>query len=439
MCVRTTCAVLVCVFLVGVTQADWFRFSGDFPNPIIPVEEGVHYDDLSIVPNDDGVSVAFVRWGNHIGTQLWYGEYDGATWTFTAASDPAYAPAEYRDPVLRLAPDGTPTIAYAYTADYGVEAVRFASWNGASWTHETVVDVDWVASAVAIDFHANGQPAIATCVWYGAYPGPDLVYCARSAPDVWDVTTVRQFVGFDDRHPHFALNSLDEPGFVYGEFSGPDDCLYYTEVFVLPHQEVTCHSGAGASLSLRGTLLYAYDGTPAIAYCNGTLLSYAEYDGAVWSVSELDTHGGSYDAPDHELFASGDPAIGVRNALTWRDRPYWQEVQVTPENYAFQGETAMAVLGSDVPAFLVSWEEWTGAKDFLYYFVAERFPLGDMNCNGTFGFDDVNPFQQYLVDPEEWEQTYPDCNELLGDINGDEVTNYDDINAFVDYLIYGTL
>ncbi len=62
---------------------------------------------------------------------------------------------------------------------------------------------------------------------------------------------------------------------------------------------------------------------------------------------------------------------------------------------------------------------------------------GDLNCNGTVGFDDINPFVLILSNPTLWQETYPGCPVLNGDINGDGTVDFADINPFVGLLTGG--
>jgi hypothetical protein len=59
---------------------------------------------------------------------------------------------------------------------------------------------------------------------------------------------------------------------------------------------------------------------------------------------------------------------------------------------------------------------------------------GDMDCNGSLDFDDINPFVFAVSDPAGYEATFPNCNLLNGDINGDGLVDFDDINLFVALL-----
>ncbi len=66
---------------------------------------------------------------------------------------------------------------------------------------------------------------------------------------------------------------------------------------------------------------------------------------------------------------------------------------------------------------------------------AWRIPIGipgDLNNDGTVGFDDINPFVLALANPVAYALEYPNADPvLLGDMNGDNVLDFSDINGFV--------
>ena len=67
-------------------------------------------------------------------------------------------------------------------------------------------------------------------------------------------------------------------------------------------------------------------------------------------------------------------------------------------------------------------------------FLARPEGNGDLNCDGTVNFADINPFVLALSNPTGYAQQYPDCNVLNGDINGDGRVDFGDINPFVGLL-----
>jgi len=66
--------------------------------------------------------------------------------------------------------------------------------------------------------------------------------------------------------------------------------------------------------------------------------------------------------------------------------------------------------------------------------VALPSPVGDLNCDGSVNFGDINPFVLFLSNFAVWQATY-DCPPTNGDINGDGTyPSFGDINPFVALL-----
>jgi hypothetical protein len=62
---------------------------------------------------------------------------------------------------------------------------------------------------------------------------------------------------------------------------------------------------------------------------------------------------------------------------------------------------------------------------------------GDVNCDGSVNFGDINVFVLTLTNPSGYADAYPDCDILSADINGDGSVNFADINPFVGLLTGG--
>jgi 6-phosphogluconolactonase (cycloisomerase 2 family) len=60
--------------------------------------------------------------------------------------------------------------------------------------------------------------------------------------------------------------------------------------------------------------------------------------------------------------------------------------------------------------------------------------IGDLNCDGSINFGDINPFVLILTDFAGWQIAYPTCPPANGDINTDGTINFGDINPFVALL-----
>jgi hypothetical protein len=65
-----------------------------------------------------------------------------------------------------------------------------------------------------------------------------------------------------------------------------------------------------------------------------------------------------------------------------------------------------------------------------------RFP-GDMNCDGSVDFNDIDPFVTALISRDEYMERYPGCDWLNGDINEDGSVDFADIDGFVECLVNG--
>ena len=78
-----------------------------------------------------------------------------------------------------------------------------------------------------------------------------------------------------------------------------------------------------------------------------------------------------------------------------------------------------------------------GNVDAAEYVAFQLHLVGDINCDGTVGFGDINPFVLALSNASTYAQTYPACPLANRDINGDGSFNFGDINPFVAVLAGG--
>jgi len=85
------------------------------------------------------------------------------------------------------------------------------------------------------------------------------------------------------------------------------------------------------------------------------------------------------------------------------------------------GETEIVVAGDDA---------WFALTNF-----GRRPCVGDLNCDGSVGFADINPFVDALVAASEYEANYPHCRRLNADCNHDGAVDFGDITPFVQMLI----
>ncbi len=126
----------------------------------------------------------------------------------------------------------------------------------------------------------------------------------------------------------------------------------------------------------------------------------------IWYVKEGTTYHAGTDWPNSwcKYFTSED------YASTWAESEY--------------GMTMRTLASGDTDGWLaVPGDDWTS--------VPVAPVLGDMDCDGTLGLTDINPFVFALSNPPAYAATFPECSIYNADINGDGATDLDDINAYV--------
>lgn len=64
--------------------------------------------------------------------------------------------------------------------------------------------------------------------------------------------------------------------------------------------------------------------------------------------------------------------------------------------------------------------------------------IGDMNCDGSVGGDDIQAFLLALTDPNGYVAAYPDCSINHADLDLNQTVNINDVAAFVNFLLQGT-
>jgi hypothetical protein len=131
------------------------------------------------------------------------------------------------------------------------------------------------------------------------------------------------------------------------------------------------------------------------------------------------------------------------NGTTWTT--LWQNAaQITDSAWSYQQFDISAVADNQPTVYL----RWTmGPTDSSWQFSGWNLddieiwgvqpPVlhpGDLNCDGSVNFGDINPFVLALTDPAGYSSAYPNCSLLNADINGDGSVTFGDINPFVALL-----
>ena len=100
-----------------------------------------------------------------------------------------------------------------------------------------------------------------------------------------------------------------------------------------------------------------------------------------------------------------------------------------------------------VEFFLPFCPEWISidVRGFDFYIIGDIwhicFPfgwaIGDMNCDGSVDFFDIDGFVLAIIDPAAYWAAYPDCDIMNADCNGDGLIDFFDIDCFVEIIVGG--
>jgi hypothetical protein len=104
--------------------------------------------------------------------------------------------------------------------------------------------------------------------------------------------------------------------------------------------------------------------------------------------------------------------------------------QMVHEGALFSVCSTSTVLWGDCVIGSASLSAW----DYVRFGVVPAPQLGDVNCDATVDFRDINPFVQALTDQNDYKNMYPGCWPENADINGDGSVDFGDINPFIEVL-----
>ena len=137
------------------------------------------------------------------------------------------------------------------------------------------------------------------------------------------------------------------------------------------------------------------------------------------------TIGGDTPYSNHAPFEQdGLQACLLIEGEVWAN-PYYHSSQDTfenPDNLNFPYHTKMT-------RCIVGW-----LVDQAGVIVEADYLIGDMNCDGTVDFFDIDGFVLAIIDPDGYAAQYPDCDIMAADGNGDGLVNFFDIDSFVELI-----
>jgi hypothetical protein len=128
------------------------------------------------------------------------------------------------------------------------------------------------------------------------------------------------------------------------------------------------------------------------------------------------TKGRQIDIPPQDSSPAGPAFIFYTTGLP----PEWYP----PEIIGFPSPAQISPVASDHRPVLAD----------LILPAAVAWSAGDLNCDASVDFADINPFVLALCDPALYVQTFPGCPVANADINCDGSVGFGDINPFVALL-----
>jgi hypothetical protein len=298
-------------------------------------------------------------------------------------------------------------------------------------------------------------------LWLVEYNGSD-----------WQWTPVDNFFAEDvGQYSSLAVQPTGEPAISYYDASHGDLRVAYRTSYgdwvyhLVDGNDPPCDVGQYTSLAFFPPDHPTLPGCPAISYYDVThkSLKFAWYDpndpnSSGWNT--VTVHG---DAPLYEvgrwtslaITPDGQPAIsyckdylsgarhnqGLYCATHLGDNlaTGWQIEDVEVSVYEVGHYTSLAIFPADHPALPgVSAISYYDATNGDLKYALRNYCIGDLNCDGTISFGDINPFVLYLSDNAGWQTAYPGCPITNGDINCDGILglgSFGDINPFVSLMV----
>jgi hypothetical protein len=306
-------------------------------------------------------------------------------------------------------------------------------WNGATWAQRfpaTSPQADY-CGAMAYD------PASGLCVLVGLSQTPYMTW-------EWNGTTwTRSADGPDRSGPGMAYDSGRNRIVLFGG-NGPDG--HENDTFERIGTTWGQVSDGGPATRECPALAYAADRGRTVMLGGGPGDDYTwEWDGNAWTFSNpargpnpRASTALAYDSARHATVRFGGGYSGPLDGETWEwDGATWTQrapcVGPGPRwghKIVYDSARHLIVLFGGCEQY---WNGSTYFGDTWEYGPVQLNP-GDLNCDGTVDFGDINPFVAALNGVRAYFDLFPNCHWMNADINADGCVDFRDINPFVTLL-----
>jgi hypothetical protein len=327
-----------------IKYAEWSGSAWNI-HPVIDHTEDSGGATLSLaLDHSGGAHISY--WRNNYGVAggLMYASLTGSAWMLQIVENDTDTG---RDNSLAFDSQDKPHISYF---DDWNGLVRYASWNGTTWTTETVFGSNLAMdknNATSLVFGSKDMPIITVSL--GSDPHETLVWLAYKSGGVWQHDQNYDIVGSSGaRWPSVAADSSGKPHISYLDYNTGQ--LHYASLTAWgPDAWANAAVDAGAQVGQGVSMAMDRLGQPHIAYMDLThsVMKYATLYQGAWKTTVVDV-AGMQPAHGHALAvdSSGTPHIA------YSDTAAKKIMYATLNGSTWTAEAAADDTGGDIEKFI---------------------------------------------------------------------------------------
>lgn len=228
------------------------------------------------IDNAGNRHIGYIDRGNYYGNSaLKYVFHNGMIWDkeIVDGGQTPTATYDFHSPAIAIQSNNYPHMAYAFSENLSVNALKYASWNGSAWQIEVVTYQSVADISLALD--STNRPHISF-----RERGNDNLLYAHWTGSVWNIEVV-EYTGHVGAGSAIAIDSADRPHISY-LLNGSNlnyahlDSSWQIEFVGMAH---------------LGSTSIALDNSdrPHISYQYNEDLMYAHFNGSTWDIETVDS------------------------------------------------------------------------------------------------------------------------------------------------------
>jgi len=145
----------------------------------------------------------------------------------------------------------------------------------------------------------------------------------------------------------------------------------------------------------------------------------------------------AWSATDDEALRSFDVQVSYDSGRTWHVAVSGLPATTTTYEWILPASAGIPDVRVRIIARDLRFQSSSATSDAFAIVPGTGAAPGDLNCDDSVDFGDINPFVLRLSNPAAYQAAYPNCPDANGDINGDGSVDFGDINPFVALLTGG--